>query len=188
MPRPRALTAALIASLAYVSACSSDPPPPPRTAQANLFASDAVPRPRMPPPPPAVGARADMATLTSGSIHIDERILRACGDLPTAHFAFDSAAVQADAAAALDALARCFMTGPLAGRAMLLVGHTDPRGEVEYNLALGHRRAGNVGRFLEGRGMQRAQITTTSHGELDASGTDEAGWARDRKVDVALVQ
>jgi peptidoglycan-associated lipoprotein len=71
---------------------------------------------------------------------------------------------------------------------MLLTGHTDPRGEVEYNLALGHRRAGSVAAYVEGHGVARAHLATTSHGELDATGTDEAGWARDRKVDVSLVE
>jgi peptidoglycan-associated lipoprotein len=103
-----------------------------------------------------------------------------------AHFAFDSASVQGDAAFALDALAACFTVGPLAGRTMMLTGHTDSRGEVEYNMALGHRRAGNVASYLEGRGLARSHVSTTSHGEFDATGSDEAGWARDRKVDVSL--
>jgi peptidoglycan-associated lipoprotein len=71
---------------------------------------------------------------------------------------------------------------------MLLTGHTDPRGEVEYNLGLGQRRAGSVANYLAGRGMARAHLGATSHGELDATGTDEAGWARDRKVDVTLAE
>ena len=104
------------------------------------------------------------------------------------HFAFDSAAIDAQAGAALDALATCFSTGALAGRSMMLTGHTDPRGELEYNLALGQRRAGSVAHYLEGRGLAKAHVSTTSHGELDAVGTDEEGWARDRKVDVSLVE
>jgi peptidoglycan-associated lipoprotein len=176
---------AVAAATTVLAACSSDPKPPPRMAAANTFASDAMLRPAAPFPPPP---RADVATPTSGSIHIDDKILRACGNLPIAHFAFDSSAVQSEAAFALDALARCFTTGPLAGRSMLLTGHTDPRGEVEYNIALGHRRAGSVATYLEGRGVARAHLGTTSRGEFDATGSDEAGWARDRKVDVSLVE
>ena len=171
------------ASAALAAGCSSDPKPAPRMAAAGTMASDATPRGAK----PGV-ARQDTRTPTSGSIHIDDKILRACGNLPTAHFAFDSAAVEADAAAVLDALGRCFTTGALAGRRMLLTGHTDPRGEVEYNIALGQRRAGSVAAYLTGRGVPRAHLSSTSHGEFDATGTDEEGWARDRRVDVTLVE
>ena len=171
-------------SLALAAGCGSEPRPASRIATANTVASDATPRIQAAPPP----ERRDTATPTSGSIHIDDKILRACGNLPAAHFAFDSSSVQPDAAATLDALARCFTTGALAGRRMLLTGHTDPRGEVEYNIALGQRRAGSVAAYLGAHGMARDHVATTSHGDLDATGTDEAGWARDRKVDVTLVE
>jgi peptidoglycan-associated lipoprotein len=177
------LIALAAASVAVAAGCGSDPKPMARTASAgDTKASDATPTAAPPP------ARQDTTSPTSGSIHIDDKITRACGNLPAAHFAFDSAAVHADAAATLDALARCFATGPLAGRNMLLTGHTDSRGEVEYNMALGQRRAGSVSSYLSTHGMTAPHLSTTSHGNLDATGTDEAGWARDRKVDVTLVE
>jgi peptidoglycan-associated lipoprotein len=184
----RSLVIALAAvSTALVVGCGSEPKPPPRIAAAGMVATDATPRAAMPQTAnPA--ARADTRSPTSGSIHIDEKIVRACGNLPLAHFAFDSAAIDVQSASVLDALASCFTTGALAGRSMMLTGHTDPRGELEYNMALGQRRAGSVSHYLAGRGVARAHLSTTSHGELDAIGTDEAGWARDRKVDVSLVE
>jgi peptidoglycan-associated lipoprotein len=171
-------------SVALAAGCGSDPKPGARMAAATTMASDA-PRGALTAAPPA---RQDTLTPTSGSIHIDDRILKACGNIPLAHFAYDSAAVQPEAAGALDALAQCFTSGPLAGRSMLLTGHTDPRGEVEYNMALGQRRAGSVGNYLVGRGIARAHVSNTSRGEFDATGTDEQGWARDRKVNVTLVE
>ena len=176
---------ALAVASAALAACSAEPKPAPRLAAAGTMASDASRRAVTAGPVPV---RQDVTTPTSGSIHIDDKILRACGNLPTAHFAFDSAAVAPEAAAVLDALGRCFTTGALAGRSMLLTGHTDPRGELEYNMALGQRRAGSVATYLAGRGMAKAHLSSTSHGELDATGTDEEGWARDRKVDVTLVE
>jgi peptidoglycan-associated lipoprotein len=170
-------------SAALAAGCGSDPRPAARMASSNTMASDAAPRAQA-----ALPERRDTMTPTSGSIHVDDKILRACGNLPAAHFAFDSSSVQPEAAAILDALARCFTTGALAGRRMLLTGHTDPRGEVEYNIALGQRRAVSVASYLAEHGMARAQVSTTSHGEFDATGTDDAGWARDRKVDVTLVE
>jgi len=35
-------------------------------------------------------------------------------------------------------------------------------------------------------GLSAAKIATTSRGKLDATGSDEAGWAKDRRVDVVL--
>src|SRR6185436_10219503 len=107
------LIALAAASAALAAGCGSDPKPAPRLAHAGMTASDATPRALSPAP-----ARQDVSTPTSGSIHIDDKILRACGNIPTARFAFDSAAVQAEAAAALDALAHCFTVGALAGRSM----------------------------------------------------------------------
>ena len=81
---------------ALVAGCGDEPKPKSAT-DVNTKPAQAAPK-------------KDTATPTSGSVHIDEKITKACGDLPTAHFAFDSAEVAADAAAALDALARCFVS------------------------------------------------------------------------------
>lgn len=169
------------ATVALAAGCGSDPKPEPNVESAATTASDANKA-------PAPKQRADVATPTSGSIQIDDKILKACGNIPTAHFAFDSSKLEADAAGALDALAKCFISGPLAGRSMLLTGHADPRGEVEYNMGLGQRRAGSVAGFIETRGLAKAHVSTTSRGAIDATGTDEEGWARDRKVNVTLVE
>ncbi len=135
---------------------------------------------------PKTSKKKDTDTPTSGSVHIDDKILKACGDLPTAKFAFDSSEVGGDAAAALDALARCFVSGPLKGKSMRLVGHADARGETGYNFGLGQKRAGSVSDFLTKKGLETARINSDSKGEMEATGEDEDGWARDRKVEVFL--
>jgi peptidoglycan-associated lipoprotein len=174
MNRLHVITLAIV--VACVAGCKTEPMQEPRqAAQAGAGAS-------------ASSARGDTTTPTSGSIHIDMKIITACGNIPTAHFAFDSSTVRPDADVALAALARCFVSGPLAGRSMRLVGHADPRGEAEYNLGLGQRRAASVGDYLTKDGMDKGHLSATSRGDQDATGTDEAGWARDRKVDVFLVE
>ncbi|MGH8311603.1 MAG: OmpA family protein, partial [Steroidobacteraceae bacterium] len=77
----------------------------------------------------------------------------------------------------LEKLATCFTKGRLAGKRMQLVGHADPRGETEYNLLLGGHRADNVKTFLVRVGMGARQIATSSRGEYEARGTNEASWA-----------
>jgi hypothetical protein len=34
--------------------------------------------------------------------------------------------------------------------------------------------------------VQQVQLAVTTRGALDATGTDEAGWSKDRRVDVLL--
>jgi len=118
-------------------------------------------------------------------LEIDPQIAKLC-DLPTAHFAYDSAAVDPQVTQALDALATCFITGRAKGRSMNIVGHADPRGELEYNLGLGHRRAGTIAGYLADKGLAQAQVNSSSRGALDATGTDEQSWAQDRKVEILL--
>jgi peptidoglycan-associated lipoprotein len=180
------------ATAALGAGCSSEPDPPAQyggqirpayNPYANYGYGYGYTAPAPAPVTPSLGPTDSS---TGASVHIDDRIVRACGDLPTAHFAFDSANVLPDSASALDALARCFLTGPLRGKALKLIGHADPRGETEYNLALGHQRAYSVVDILAQRGVGLGRMTTSSKGEFEASGADEAGWSRDRKVDVLL--
>jgi peptidoglycan-associated lipoprotein len=86
----------------------------------------------------------------------------------------------------LDQLATCMMTGALKGKAVSLIGRADPRGTEEYNLGLGSRRASSVSTYLTHLGVGQPQLAVTTRGALDASGTDEAGWQKDRRVDVQL--
>lgn len=119
------------------------------------------------------------------SIAVDEKVAALC-DLPRANFSFNSTKLNEDAKSALNALAQCFVTGPARDKGLRLVGHADPRGDEEYNFALGQRRAGSVATYLEGKGLEAARVESSSRGELDARGSDESSWARDRKVEVYL--
>ncbi|WP_394825855.1 OmpA family protein [Pendulispora albinea] len=87
----------------------------------------------------------------------------------------------------LDQVAKCVTTGPLKGRSLQLTGRADARGETEYNFALGEHRAESVGSYLTQLGVAKSKIVATSRGKLDATGTDESSWARDRRVDIALM-
>jgi peptidoglycan-associated lipoprotein len=122
-------------------------------------------------------------------VHIDPRIQELCGiAADQANFDFDSAKLSKPAKTTLDALADCFLTGPGVGKNMNLVGHADPRGTEDYNFALGQKRAGSVGGYLKKKGLGKERAATSSRGELDATGTDEAGWAADRRVDIMLAE
>jgi peptidoglycan-associated lipoprotein len=163
-----------------LAACGSDPKPPPTGPQGDMG-------------PPMATAQAAPSNPkpdddpTKSQIRISDEIKRACGISDAeAYFAFDSANVRPSDKAVLQKLAKCFADGPLKGRQMRLVGHADPRGESEYNMVLGGKRADNVKGFLTNEGLPDGQVQTTSRGELDAVGTDESSWSEDRRVDVVL--
>ena len=71
-------------------------------------------------------------------------------------FDFDQAQIREGDRSVLDQIARCVTTGPLKGRALHLVGRADPRGEQEYNMALGSSRGSSVARYLESLGVPDA--------------------------------
>jgi peptidoglycan-associated lipoprotein len=120
-------------------------------------------------------------------VQVSPTIASACGITePEAYFAYNSSKVSGAADGVLQKLATCFTTGPLAGKTMSIVGHTDPRGDEEYNMTLGGRRSDNIKAALVGKGLPDGQAQTTSRGEMEARGTDEASWAKDRKVDINL--
>jgi peptidoglycan-associated lipoprotein len=166
-------------ALGSALACGSDPPPPAKTA-------DAAPPPAPAPAPAANNPKPD-DDATKGNINISDEIRKACGITDAeAFFAYDSANIREQDKGVLTKLATCFTTGPLKGREMRLVGHADNRGEEDYNMLLGQRRADNVKGAVVSAGMTAAKAFTTSRGELDSTGTEEASWQKDRRVDIVL--
>jgi peptidoglycan-associated lipoprotein len=97
--------------------------------------------------------------------------------MQTVYFGFDVSTLTPDATSKLQDTARCLKAS---GRKHRLEGHCDPRGTVEYNIALGDARARSVKRYLSRLGVDN--VRPVSKGELEATGTDEASWAKDRKV------
>ena len=166
---------------AVAAACSEHPQQ--IHAVAPIVIRGTPPAPLAKPVEPTPVAEAP----TQSKIAIADEIRVACG-IPAedAYFDFDSAKIRQEYNAVLNKLATCFSTGPLAGRTMVLVGHCDPRGDAEYNMLLGEHRADSVKHFIEGRGLAASQMETSSRGEMDATGTNEATWALDRRVDVML--
>jgi peptidoglycan-associated lipoprotein len=63
-------------------------------------------------------------------------------------------------------------------------GHCDERGTIEYNLALGERRANNTKKYLSSLGISADRISTISYGKerpLDPGHNEEA-WAKNRRA------
>lgn len=164
-------TTILILCVAYLGACkkAEEPTTTPTTSNAATPAGTGT-------------EEADQA-----SVAVDDEVAKLC-DLPTTRFDFDSSKLSSDAKGMLDALATCFMSGPAKDESMRLVGHADPRGDDDYNMGLGQRRAGSVSKYLAKSGLPDGRMETSSRGELDASGSNESGWSKDRRVDILFAR
>ena len=69
---------------------------------------------------------------------------------------------------------------------VLVEGHCDERGTIEYNLSLGDKRAKAVRKYLMKLGVSGKRIATISYGEekpIDM-GHDEAAWANNRRAEI----
>jgi peptidoglycan-associated lipoprotein len=100
------------------------------------------------------------------------------------YFDFDNAEVRPEYRDVLAAHAQSLSRSPNAK--VRLEGHADERGSREYNIGLGERRAQSVRRALMLQGVGDGQIVTVSYGEERPAqpGSDEAAWAKNRRVEL----
>jgi peptidoglycan-associated lipoprotein len=96
-------------------------------------------------------------------------------------FGFDAADLTPESRTRLDALADALRANPKAQ--IRIAGNCDELGTVEYNLALGQKRADAVARYLVTLGVEGKRVDTVSYGEekpVDARSTEEAYTANRR--------
>ena len=102
------------------------------------------------------------------------------------HFEFDKSDLDSEAEAILQRKVTVLREYP--GMTLRIEGHCDERGSIEYNLALGQRRAESVRRFLTSYGLEEGRFETISFGEERpaAMGHDEDSWAQNRRDDFGV--
>jgi peptidoglycan-associated lipoprotein len=103
------------------------------------------------------------------------------------YFDLDKAELSAEAKETLRKAAQWLTQGPNRSIAFRIEGNCDPRGTEEYNIGLGERRAQAAREFLVAAGVDAQRIQTVSYGEEKSSGTNEGGWAKDRRDDFIYV-
>ncbi len=109
-------------------------------------------------------------------------------ELQMVFFPFDSSVLSPEGIKALKENAKY-----LKGNASVKVqieGHCDERGTVEYNLALGERRAKAARDRLKKLGVPQARMSTISYGKerpMDP-GHDEGAWSKNRRSAFVVVQ
>ena len=97
------------------------------------------------------------------------------------HFAYDKYDLDTEARAILDTVAKRLNVHP--GYVVLIEGNCDERGSIEYNIALGQRRANNAMKYLVDLGVDKGRISIVSYGKerpLDPEHNEEA-WAKNRR-------
>jgi len=106
--------------------------------------------------------------------------------LKDVNFEFDQSGIREADKAKLQAIAD-FMKA-YAQAKVQVEGHTDERGTVEYNLALGDRRAHAVHNYLTSLGVSESRLSTLSYGKEKAKvqGKDEETWFINRRCEFKL--
>jgi outer membrane protein OmpA-like peptidoglycan-associated protein len=102
----------------------------------------------------------------------------------SAHFDFDRANLQAAELPQLQRVARCLKALP--EEKTLVEGSCDERGAVQYNVALGFKRAHAAAKYLEDLGIPSKDVSEVSYGkELPlCTQSTESCWAMNRRADV----
>ena len=158
----RILQACMLASLVAVTACKKQAPP------------DA----------PAASARAPVEAPKTTQVpsHVKEIV----DNFARVHFEYDSAALTDASKAALDANAALLQKH--ADVRMQIQGHCDERGTVEYNLALGNKRAEAVKKYLLNQGIATSRMDVISYGEEIplVKGQTETAFSQNRRAEFVV--
>jgi peptidoglycan-associated lipoprotein len=105
----------------------------------------------------------------------------AVNQLQTAFFEFDSSELSDEAKAILDDNIIWLKKHP--NVEIQIQGHCDERGTIEYNFALGDRRAKSVKAYLIENGITAHQLRTISYGEeRPIQGYASSDWDMNRRV------
>ena len=194
------LSALLLAGFACSSvnrspATGSDPVPAPMTSPAESSSTpESEPRPEtrgsggltedeIHAIPPEVGGETDLLDIGAKSLDA----LNSEGHLKDVYFNYDSAELSPPMRATLEENAAWLARFPSVR--ILVEGHCDERGTVEYNLALGEERARAVRDYLRDLGVGSGRMRIISYGKefpLDP-GRNEAAWRRNRRAHLEIV-
>jgi peptidoglycan-associated lipoprotein len=162
---------------------------PPAIATAGM----ATPTPAATPEPAArepVEAGPDVRPLADEAARSEELPVEDAtgegGPLEDIHFEYDQAALTEQARSILERHAAWLRAHR--GARVRVEGHCDERGTVEYNLALGEKRADTARVYLVGLGIGAERLDGVSFGKerpLDSS-HDESAWAKNRRAHFAV--
>ena len=105
-------------------------------------------------------------------------------------FEFDSAELTPHVRDNLDEMARALVHPLLGGQRVSIEGHTDDRGEKEYNLELSKKRAEAVANYLSSAGVQSSRLVAKGFGDKRplVPNLTPGNRARNRRVQFIIKQ
>lgn len=108
--------------------------------------------------------------------------------LRTIYFPFDSSDIVGAEKESLDNNVRIMKEN--SSVRVQIEGHCDERGGIQYNLALGERRAAAVARAMIAGGVAKDRIATISMGKEKpvAFGSNEEAWAKNRRGNFVITE
>lgn len=114
----------------------------------------------------------------------EERAAKAETGMKAVYFDYDRAIVRDDARAVLKANAAYLKANP--NVKVRIEGNCDERGTVEYNQALGQRRAANTKKYLSNLGISSQRISLISYGKEKpfCQESSEDCWQKNRRADL----
>ena len=168
---------AVLASSAFLAACSSTPLTPPTAA--SVTTATAVPvtnQAQTQPTPPASMAANPVPPYLDGQNPLAKT--------RSVYFDYDKSEIGGKYEGVVQLHGQYLASHP--DLAIQIAGNTDERGGSEYNLALGQKRADAVAKALELLGVKDKQIETVSYGKEKTKnpGHDEAAYAENRRADL----
>ncbi|MES2615854.1 MAG: peptidoglycan-associated lipoprotein Pal [Bdellovibrionota bacterium] len=104
--------------------------------------------------------------------------------LKTVYFDFNKYVIRQDQLANANSIADALKANPKTK--IQIQGNTDDRGSVEYNMALGTKRADSLKKYLVTQGVSADSVSTVSYGKERPAvqGNDESAWSQNRRDDV----
>ncbi len=106
--------------------------------------------------------------------------------IQTIHFPYDSFDIVGENKEILKSNIKILKDNPTLN--IQIEGHCDERGGVQYNLALGEKRANAVKTQILGGGIAGSRVTTISMGKEKpaAQGSSEDVWAKNRRANFVI--
>ena len=171
--RWRWLTCCGVLVCLLLSACAKRPPPRPTA-----------------PPPSRSGSEFGEGDLSDAGGRVRGNLEdgpQSGGLLQDLYFGYDAYDLSPTERATLQANANWLQSNPQAK--VEIEGHCDDRGTVEYNLALGAKRARAVQEYLISLGVQSERLSTISYGEELPLCGEEADqcWQQNRRVHFLVI-
>lgn len=152
--------------------------------KAEVTAAPEAPK-EAPAPAPPEEAKPEVAPAPAKE-EIKERAAAAAEGVQPIYFDFDKSFIRDDAKPVMKANAEWLKANPKVK--IKIEGNCDERGTIEYNQALGQRRATSAKKYLTDMGIAASRISLISYGKEKpiCKESDETCWQKNRRDDFVV--